>query len=243
LPAPLLKEVEPFLEGLPQRYLRIYSPEQVVQHFELSSRLWQDEIQLTLVVNRDLYEFTIVTLDKPGLFATLAGALSAWGMEIVKANAFSNSKGVVVDAFYFKDRFRTLDLNPSEHDRLKRSVAEIIRGQRSLEQLIRSRHGSRKPQAFKVRVETKVILDDESSAQSTVLEVIAQDRPGLLHAIAQVLAECQCNIEIALIDTEGEMALDVFYLTSGGRKVPSILQTSIRDALFERLNADAQQTA
>jgi len=243
LPAPLLKEVEPFLEGLPQRYLRIYSPEQVVQHFELSSRLWQDEIQLTLVVNRDLYEFTIVTLDKPGLFATLAGALSAWGMEIVKANAFSNSKGVVVDAFYFKDRFRTLDLNPSEHDRLKRSVAEIIRGQRSLEQLIRSRHGSRKPQAFKVRVETKVILDDESSAQSTVLEVIAQDRPGLLHAIAQVLAEYQCNIEIALIDTEGEMALDVFYLTSGGRKVPSILQTSIRDALFERLNADAQQTA
>ena len=242
-PAPLLKQIEPFLEGLPQRYLRIYSPEQIVRQFELSSRLWQDDIQLTLAANRDLYEFTVVTFDKPGLFATLAGALSAWGMEIVKANAFSNSKDVVVDTIYFKDRFRTLDLNPSEHDRLKRSVAEVIRGQRSLEQLIRSRHGVRKTPSLKVQVETKIILDDESSTQSTVLEVVAQDRPGLLHRIAHVLADLRCNIEIALIDTEGEMALDVFYLTSDGHKLPPSLQASIRDSLLEHLGRDAPHLA
>src|SRR5207248_717530 len=83
----LMRELEPFLEGLPQRYLGLYSSEQILRHFELASRLWQEPVQITLTPSRDLYELTIITHDKPFLFATLAGTLSAWGMEIVKANA------------------------------------------------------------------------------------------------------------------------------------------------------------
>ena len=237
LPPRLVKDLEPFLEGLPQRYLRIYSSEQIVAHFELASRLWQEPVQVTLVQYRDLYELTVVTSDKPLLFATLAGALAAWGMEIVKANAFSNSSGVVVDTFQFKDRFRTLDLNPSEHERLRKSIAEIVRGERALEHLIRARSGLKRSSPAKVQVPTKIIFDDESSAHSTLLEVVAQDRPGLLYRMAQVLAEFECNIEIALIDTEGEMALDVFYLTVKAQKLPLHVQENLRSALEERLSA------
>jgi [protein-PII] uridylyltransferase len=230
-----VKDIQPFLEGLPQRYLRIYPAEAIVRHFELASRLWQEAVQTTLTPYRDLYEFTVVTTDKPFLFATLAGALSGWGMEIVKANAFSNAKGVVVDTFHFKDRFRTLDLNPSEHERLRKSIAEVIRGERPLEYLIRSRSGLKRTTASKVQVATNVILDDQSSSHSTVLEVVAQDVPGLLYVIAQALSEMQCNIEIALIDTEGETAVDVFYLTANGHKLPLELQQTIRESLLERL--------
>jgi [protein-PII] uridylyltransferase len=235
LPFRLVKDIQSFLEGLPQRYLRIYPAEAIVRHFELASRLWQEAVQTSLTPYRDLYEFTVVTTDKPFLFATLAGALSGWGMEIVKANAFSNVKGVVVDTFHFKDRFRTLDLNPSEHERLRKSIAEVIRGERPLEYLIRSRSGLKKTAVSKVQVATNVILDDESSSHSTVLEVVAQDVPGLLYVIAQALSELQCNIEIALIDTEGETALDVFYLTANGQKLPTELQQTVRESLLERL--------
>src|SRR5581483_3376182 len=234
-PSELANQLEPFLQGLPQRYLKIYSPEQIVQHFHLFSKLQHKCVELSLLPHRDLYKLTILSADKPGLFATIAGALSASGMEIVKANAFSNSSGIAVDSFYFKDRFRTLDLNASEHEQLKEKIRRIVRGERSLDELISARTGFLRPATPKVQIETKVLLENESSTHSTLLEVVAQDRPGLLYQIAKSLAQLGCNIEIALIDTEGEMALDVFYLTADGRKLPDEMQDRLRSELQARL--------
>ncbi len=54
-----------------------------------------------------------------------------------------------------------------------------------------------------------------------MLQVIAQDRPGLLYRMCSQISKQDCNIEIALIETEGQMAIDVLYLTSGGAKLSS----------------------
>ncbi len=150
-----------FMEGFPQRYLLVHSAEEVMRHMEMADRVGQDPVQLDLKRGRHWYELTLVTGDRPFLFATLAGVLAAWGMNIVKANAFSNQAGTVVDTFYFTDRFRTLELNLTEWDRFKRSITEVLLGEADLDRMLRDRQRSEKGAIAKVKVETKIDFDDE----------------------------------------------------------------------------------
>jgi [protein-PII] uridylyltransferase len=227
-----------FLEGFPQRYLLVHSAEEVMRHMGMADELGEDPVQVDLKRGRHWYELTLVTRDRPSLFARLAGVLAAWGMNIVKANAFSNEVGTVVDTFYFTDRFRTLELNLSEWDRFRRSVASVLLGEADLEKMLRDRQRSEKGAIAKVKVETKIEFDDSCSSTSTLLQVITQDRPRLLHRIASCLSDQECNIEIALIDTEGQMAIDTFYLTSGGKKLGEEPCRRVEKALVEELKGE-----
>ena len=227
-----------FLEGFPQRYLLVHTAEEVMRHLQMADELGQEAVQVELKRGRHWYELALVTGDRPFLFAKLAGVLAAWGMNIVKANAFSNQAATVVDTIYFTDRFRTLELNLSEWDRFRRSVASVLLGEADLEKMLRDRQRSEKSAIAKVKVETKVEFDDLSSAATTIVQVIAQDRPRLLHRIASSLSDQDCNIEIALIDTEGQMAIDTFYLTAGGKKLTPEHQKQVEIALTEELKGE-----
>ena len=231
------KKLESFLEGLPRRYLQTQTASEVLAQMDLAQRLGDDPVQLALIRGRHWYELTLVTRDRPFLFSKMAGTLAAWGMNIVKAAAFSNRGGVVVDTFFFTDRFRTLELNLPEWERFKTSIHDVLTGKADLERMLRDRMRSEKNATPKVRVETKIEIDNECSPHSTLVEVIAQDQLGLLHRISSQLAQQSCNIEIALIETEGQMAIDVFYVTSGGAKLSADHQERVREALLQELSA------
>jgi [protein-PII] uridylyltransferase len=226
-----------FVEGFPQRYLRVHSAEDVMRHLEMAEEFGHDAVQVDLKRGRHWYELTLVTKDRASLFATLTGVLAAWGMNIVKAHAFSNQAGTVVDTLYFTDRFRTLELNLSEWDRFKRSIAAVLAGEADLDKMLRDRQRGEKMTRVKVVVATRIDFDDRCSSTSTLLQVIAQDRPRLLHRISSCLSHQRCNIEIALIDTEGQMAIDAFYLTSGGKKLTAEHQKKVEKALVDELKS------
>ena len=229
------KKINTFLEGLPQRYLRIHGASDVLVHAEMAGQLGSDSVQLNLKQVRQWYELTLITTDKPFLFAAVSGALAAWGMNIVKANAFSNAAGVVVDTFYFTDRFRTLELNVQEWERLKKSIAAVVKGEADLARMLRDRLKSEKLNGTKVKIETQIEFDDTCSAHSTLMQVLTQDRPGLLYRMCSQISKQGCNIEIALIETEGQMAIDVLYLTSGGSKLDAGRQAALASALQAEL--------
>ena len=233
------KKVKTFLEGLPKRYLRVYPPEDVLHHVHLAESLANDPVQLDLKRGRHWFELTLVTKDRPFLFANVAGAMAAWGMNIVKAHAFSNQAGTVVDTFYFTDRFRTLELNLPEWERFKRSISDVLIGEADLERMLRNRSRSEERSRIpKVKVEPRITFDDQCSSTSTLIQVIAQDRLGLLHRICSRFSYQECNIEIALIDTEGQMAIDAFYLTSAAAKLTAEHQKRLEAALVEELASE-----
>jgi [protein-PII] uridylyltransferase len=228
------KKFQTFLEGFPRRYLRTYPVDEILRHFEMSGRLGQDPVQLALKRSRHWYELTLVTRDRPFLFATMAGALAACGMNIGKAGAFSNQAGTVVDTFLFTDRFRTLEMNLAEWERFKHTVHEVLLGKQDLNRMLRERLQLEKT-GPSIRAATQIQFDDRCSAHSTLVEIITPDQPGLLYRISSVLSHQDSNIDIALIDTEGRTAIDVFYLTSRGGKLTAEHQERLRLSLLEEL--------
>ena len=231
------KKINSFLEGLPQRYLRTHTVSEVLAHAEMAVQLGKEPVQLSLKQVRHWYELTLLTADRPFLFATVSGALAAWGMNIVKSNAFSNASGTVVDTFYFTDRFRTLELNIPEWERFKQSIAAVITGKADVARMLQDRLRSEKGHSTKVKITTQIDFDDTCSAHSTLMQVITQDRPGLLYKMCSQISKHGCNIEIALIETEGQMAIDVLYLTAHGAKLDPVRQASLSKALYSELNA------
>ena len=141
----------------------------------------------------------------------------------------------ILDTFRFIDLHRTFELNPSERERFKRNLIDVLKGKEELEKLLSGRARAEAASQPKVEVNTRVRFDSQSSSHSTLLELVAQDRPGLLFDVSSVLADQGCNIEIALIDTEGQRAIDVFYLTCRGAKLDRATQEGVGNALRQRL--------
>ena len=226
-------KIERFLEGFPRRYLGVHSAAEIANHFALSQRLNAEPVQMELTSAPHAYTLTLLTADRPGLFATIAGVLTSWGMNIVKAEAFANAAGVVLDTFHFTDSSRTFELNPSEVERFRDNLTETLQKSAAAQWLL-PESASAAP-APKIVVETTVKFDDASSQRCTVLEIITQDRRGLLHLMAYTIARLHCNIEVALIDTEGQKAIDVFYLTKKGQELSFDDQTLLLEALNKTL--------
>jgi [protein-PII] uridylyltransferase len=239
LPAESRREFAAFLEGFPRRYCRSHSSDVITRHFHMEQGLRNEPAQIGLENQERFWELTVVTRDRPFLFASLTGTLAAWGLNILKADAFGNARGSVLDIFRFVDAHRTLELNPSELERFKRNLTDVLAGRESVERLMRGRTAPR-PGRTKVGIPTQVRYEVppslEGAARTTLLELITFDRPGLLYQVSSAIAELRLNIEVALIDTEGEKVIDVFYLTEKGAPLVAATERALRDSLLRNLN-------
>ncbi len=219
-----------FLTGFPTRYLRAHAPAEVEAHVRLyeESRPTGAAVQLDRIDGG--YKLTIIARDRPALFASFAGALSSFGLDILKAEAFSNAKRVILDTFVFTDPQRTLDLNPSESERLLDLIRRVALGKTDGQRLLRGRGV---PDPKKRAVQPQVNFDSDACETATLVEIVAEDRPGLLFNLATVFTATACNIDVVLIDTKGRRAIDVFYVAHSGQKLTPSLQAMLKDRLLE----------
>ncbi|HEV2202816.1 MAG TPA: HD domain-containing protein [Bryobacteraceae bacterium] len=224
-----LPERAEFIKGFPVRYLRTHSTREVELHLGLYQASRPTGVALKLERAEGAYRLTIVARDTPFLFASLAGALSSFGLDILKAEAFSNARGVILDTFVFSDPKRTLDLNPSEADRLQDMIRKVATGKTDVQRLLRSRP----PTESKRRgTPPSVSFDSEACETATLVEIVADDRPGLLYSLATALSTAACNIDVVLIDTKGSRAIDVFYVAHQGHKLSEEAQAKLKERLL-----------
>lgn len=220
-----------FLQGFPTRYVRTHNDAEIGQHMALEARSRQRGVAVDVQKVEGAYQLTMVTpSDRPGLFAAVAGTLSSFGMNILKVEAFSNRRGLILDTFTFADPMRTLELNPTEVDRLRATAERVIAGKTDVRELLKNRPKPVLPSRH-ARIAGRVAFDGDASGTATLVEIVAEDRPGLLYDLASAISQTGCNIEVVLIDTQAHKAIDVFYVTAAGKKLDMQRQAALETAL------------
>jgi [protein-PII] uridylyltransferase len=216
--------------------LRTTPKKQIADHFLLSRKLADRPMVMHLGKNGTVYDLLVMTADRPGLFSKITGVLSYFGMNIVRAQAFSNRHGTIFDLISFEDPDRYFEKNPSEVDQFAKVLGDVIRGTAQLNALLERKFKSVIFRQKKgLTVPTAIHFDDEFSKRCTIMEIVAQDAFGLLYRIASVIASHGCNIEVALITTEGHRALDVFYITKQGMKLEAGVEEQLKGGISTAL--------
>jgi [protein-PII] uridylyltransferase len=196
----------------------------------LARGLLPGELHASLERREAIWELTVAALDKPYLFSNIAGVLSYFGMDIHRGQAMTTPDHLVLDVFEFSDEEGFRRHNTSAREEIARVLKSAVAGTTDVAALLRGRERSVLHRRRRT-AETRVTVDNDHSQKYTVLEIVADDAPGLLHRISRAVSDQGCDVDLVLISTEGRRAVDVLHVTKGGRKLDEADQSRLRSAL------------
>ena len=231
------------VDGIDPRLFTQLAPRQAAREVRLVARAARHAPPVGLEVHgfpmRGMSEVCVVAPDVPGVLAAIAGALAAYRVDVLGAvlgHVDLGGQRLALDLFFVRDgKGEAIPDDDPRWAKLASDLRGLLGGATSpaavAELIARRRPKSGLPARVTPGVPTEIKLHDDST-QATIVEVLARDRVGLLHAITHVLAELGLDISLAKVATEGEKVADVFYVTRGGER---LTDAAARAELIARL--------
>jgi [protein-PII] uridylyltransferase len=182
---------------------------------------------------------TIVGIDRPGLFANVAGVLALHGLDVRSATVGSAPDGRAVEMIDVEPAFG----RAPKWDRVAADLDAVLEGRLALEERLAERHRSyeRRYRRTAARpADPRVIVDNDASRRATVVEVRAPDGVAVLYRITSALAAAGLDVRVARISTLGHEVVDAFYVVGPDRRKvtdPATLAT-VEATILEQLSAD-----
>ena len=232
--------------SLPADYLLGFSQEAVLQHLRIHAeqavRLKQ-QVLLFPESGGHSWRLLIMGPDRVGLLAKFCGVLALHNLTVRAAQIFTWPDGTVVDTLEVVSAvargFEEIDWQGVERDlnlavnyrldvgyQLQLRLDDQSRANRRVQQLVR-----------------KVLVDNDTSATCTIVEVHGGDSRGTLYQLTQTLADFGLSIQRAKIATEVEQLIDVFYVktTEDGKLTEPAAVAKVRATLMQIIGAEAAE--
>jgi [protein-PII] uridylyltransferase len=159
---------------------------------------------------------------------------------ILHAHAFTRRDGKVIDVFRVEHISGALSKVEADEKlgSIRRDTAGVLAGRVDLEaeshkHATRWRRMKRSNMPHAVRVK----FENDLSPNFTIIDIFAEDRPGLLHRITRALSQEGLTIYRANISTEADRVIDSFYVADrDGRKITAA-------AVLNRIRKLLEETA
>lgn len=198
----------------------------MTEEITLPSDLGPTETRID-ITNDEQQSATVVivyTPDRPALFATLCGALSAEGANIMRAyiNTVQDEKGktprFAVDRFIVQNAAGLPFTHPRRQEDLRQSILSALDGTLDTSARIAEHHKPLSKKDLVFDIQPRITLNNDASGADTVVEIEARDRHVLLYDIACIFREQGLDIRAAKINTQGLRVIDSFYVQTAKRK-------------------------
>lgn len=237
-------KIASYFEQLPRRYFLSHTPRQIARHAQLVLRFGDDSCVVTAhrAMKGGFTEFIVCTKDVHGLYSRVAGVMTACGINILGSHVYTTRGGLALEIY----RTDTPRGGPEEREMLWSEVGEhlesVLTGTVDVETLVRRRRrpvGTTRPPSRKA---PRVLISNTESEFYTLVDVVADDRLGLLYDLTRVIGEQGFEIYISKAATIKDQVTDAFYLKDlNARKIkdPAVLER-LRKALLEAVAGNGE---
>jgi UTP:GlnB (protein PII) uridylyltransferase len=206
--------------GMPSGYLGRFGPELVASHLRLAHpALAATEVRTTVVTGAPVSSLVVAARDRPGLLATVAGALSLHNLSVVEARVVTRNDGLAIDTFRVVDARGADMVGQGRWPGVRETLERAFAGTLDLESRLSERQTPRSKNGVDVRI------------TGSTIEVRAPDRVGLLHDLAMAMTSLGLEITLAKIDTRAGEAIDVFEVRGAGHMSEDEIRTALRGAI------------
>lgn len=196
-----------------------------------------DEIRMhTRPLGRGVYEMVISTPDRPWLLNRIAGILTLNNFSILGAALITTNDGVAVDIVTVEHKYES-EIESVRWEKLRRETGNALLGRIAVGHRLKRRltDTSHSNESGPGVDDLRLVIDNDASADCTVIELHARDQEGFLYEATRVLADLGLDIHLAKIATMGRDVVDVFYVKDAlGDKVTDLDHLAeIKDSLGE----------
>lgn len=234
------EKVDSFIDNMPDRYFLSVAENDIPSHFELMEKFRGKKAEMSIehFPERDCTSVVVCSLDRPGLFASITGVLSALGLDILNARIFTASDKRILDVFRISHHGRPEIVTAEQKwHKFRATLDGVLDGRLDVVKLVESSKPTLWLQKHAPTVSTVVNIDNQISDDFTVIEIFTEDRIGVLFTITYTLHRLGLSIHVAKISTNVDQVADVFYVTdeSGGKVADGDRVETIRQVLRQTL--------
>jgi [protein-PII] uridylyltransferase len=175
------------------------------------------------------------------LFTAICAELEQLDLSVHDARIYSANDGMSLDTFFVlsSDGQPIADDGARLHH-ISERLSESLASESNYPDIV-SRRTPRQVKSFSIPTETRMSVDEINN--TSVLEVSAPDRPGLLARLGRIFVDFNIELQAAKIQTLGERVEDVFFITEENQQPITdpgrceAIQQAIRDELDEQAAA------
>lgn len=230
---------------LPEDYLLSYSLDAVQHHittYTQQADLLKEKFLLFAERRKRSWPILIMGPDKVGLLAKFCGILALHNLSVLSAQIFTWPESIVVDTLEVVPN-NPLSFDEQNWQQVEQDLNRAIAGDLDVGKLLQQKIN---PQCLWLQqvqqLERKVIIDNTTSQQYTIIEVYGGDNRCALYQLTQTIADFGLAIHRARIATEVEQLIDIFYVCTqtGTKLTDESVKETMTHSLMQIINIERE---